>query len=332
MKLSDRTQIADADISLALLAHVAELGTPNLSYKTTLSKIIPYLGANVLFVSKSGNDTIAAAAPYMPFLTITAAITHGATLTPSSTSPVDIYILGGNWTEAVTLSNYINIHFLGARYNAQITDNSVAVNCVITSNNTLGNSSGNCLVALAASTITVLVNNLIGRVYLGNSSANVYVKPVVWTVNDDNHVNHGNGTFTCDGGRIIATGSQSNLLINGSAAGFCTFKNCVIISDQENVTTQTGSTTTSVRFFNCRVKTAGSNKDNIKSTVNSGSNISVLIHNSSFYSNGSGVFITSSTLSLTLTCEGSNDANDTVSSLVAIQGNSLNINSNITIE
>src|SRR3990172_5431606 len=106
--LPDRTQIANADIARTLQLHLVKLGVPDTSWKAAISQIVPGFGANFIYVSKDGNDAIAAVAPYMPFATFAAARTYLLTLSPTATNRPLLTALEGYWEEGIVLVNNVD--------------------------------------------------------------------------------------------------------------------------------------------------------------------------------------------------------------------------------
>lgn len=253
-KLSSRTQIADADISENLILHLVKLGAPNTSWKGDLNQVIPNYGANVLHVSKDGNDDIAAVFPRYPFQTIAAMETYrAATFTggnsPSATNRVLVIIPGGFWTEGIVLKDYTDFYLGNSVFQvssgslATIDDNNSAINSIIYGNATIkrvaGGSNTNAVrLQNSDSNITIhanLISSSSSRSFYsqdvsggGTGVINIYsditntgssegVRIVSGTINVYGNISCGSGgAFVNAGGTLNIYGNCSGTSIGGS--------------------------------------------------------------------------------------------------------------------
>lgn len=322
-KLSGKTAIANSDLASTLEIHTVKPSGPS-SWRTALSKIIPNYGPMTVHVSKSGNDTIAAIIPWMPFLTVAAAITYLETQTPSATNRGRVIYGAGNWTVDVTLKNYIDLDLGNATINASFTDNSTSTDCIIYGNATITKNGNWLTVQGDGSNIRVYADKTSGRVFIGHANANVYVRVRSGVASGDNIVNGSAGTIIFDGGEFSTTSQPAVLYGTG---GNYVFKNAKILCDVEVVkcSAATSAITSVIVFLDCELKSTGSNTDCVTNNNTSGGGQSLVFKNCSFKTNGTGKCINSPTLSWTVYGTGRSAANKDLGANVTLIGGELNI-------
>ena len=252
--------------------------------------------ANTVFVSKNGvNATGLVERMDKPFLTIAAALSAALAYytggnAPSATNRILIKVFSGNYTEQITLSNFIDYDLGDAviTNNPAISDGGASCNSILFGNSRLNSAANNVMNLTGGGLIRVFADEINGRV-AATTSTNVIIN--ARTISDSGSAN--NLLFCSGGGKItvnncILTGTSiagvgGLIQINGGAV---TLNSCIAQSNTELVVEMVTSIG-SVTINNSRLETNGTNKSCI--SIGAGSiGSTVIVNNTTLIASGSG--------------------------------------------
>lgn len=265
---------------------------------SALKSSIMALSYKTIFVdSYYGSDVTGAVEdPAKPFATIAAALTAGQAyfvsgLAPSASEPVLVKI-NGTFSEDLELIDYYNYDLGASVISGMVYDNGVDVNCIVYGKATIGTTGQNPCIELTASNsnVSLTATHLWGESLIDNTcTLRVYDAQFAQTTGFQLQIYGGTiYLYNCYMVNTSTSGSRySNIQIE--SAGYLDMHDCILYSSKSCIETVNASSTTGYISSNgCYMKTIGTNFDCINLTTSSGSNITLILKDTTLIANGTG--------------------------------------------
>lgn len=262
-------------------------GNRKITYANLKESLFSKFGQTVFVDNTYGNDVTGEVEnPAKPFQSIfsahaaSAAFWTGATA-PSSTNIITMK-LKGTFSETVTMLSYHNYDISDSDVNGLWRDNGGVVFCQIYGKGSMLNLSANVIQLTAASNVFVDVYEIYGKIITTTGTLTVKADVIY---NLDTIFAPTGGIITVQSPYILSLGGST---ITASIAGTVTFSNCIFLSNNEVLKTNTSTNAAVIKFENCYMKTSGTNFDVINLLTNTGSNITLTLKDCTLIANGTG--------------------------------------------